>query len=67
MRIRYIKPDGDGRVVDLPDASARRLIASGAAEEVSADEPITQAEFDEPTGEEQTATRRTAAKKSRGR
>lgn len=42
MRIRYIKEDGKGRVDDLPDATARRLIDSGAAEEVGEDEPVTE-------------------------
>lgn len=41
MKIRYIKEDGGGRVDELPDESARRLIESGAAEEVGDDEPVT--------------------------
>jgi hypothetical protein len=58
MRIRYIKNDGSGRVDDLPDEAARRLIDSGAAEEVDADEPVT-------TDEPRPATpRKSAAKKT---
>lgn len=39
MRIRYIKPGGDGVEADLPDGAARRLIASGAAEAVVGEGP----------------------------
>lgn len=59
MRIRYTKPGG--REVDMADAAARRLIASGQAEEAG------QAD----AGQEEAAprpkpARKAAAKKSRG-
>jgi hypothetical protein len=44
MRIQYVKEDDSGVVVDLPEATAKRLIASGAAVEVSEDEPVTERE-----------------------
>lgn len=61
MRIRYIKDDGSGRVEDMNDAVARRLIASGAVEEVDAEEPLTETE--QPAQEAQPAPRKTRRSK----
>jgi hypothetical protein len=58
MRIRYIKPEGDGVEADLPDASARRLIDSGAAEAVDPEQASTEDSAD------QAAEARPAAKKA---
>lgn len=56
MRIRYVKEGGVE--VDLPDASARRLIASGQAEAVDPDEAT------EPDPTSERPPRKTAAKKT---
>lgn len=61
MKIRYIKDDGSGRVDELPDETARRLIASGAAEQVDDDEPVT---TDEPDEARPATPRKTAGKKT---
>lgn len=63
MRIRYTKPGG--KEVDLPDGAARRLIASGQAEAVTADEPQPEA-ADEPSAPRRaSAGHKAAAKKTR--
>lgn len=58
MRIRYIKEDGSGRVEDVDDAVGRRLIASGAAEEVDADEPPSEPVQQPADADQQPATPR---------
>lgn len=65
MRIRYTKPGG--REVDMDDGPARRLIASGQAEAVEAEDQSaddTGEAIEEPSG---TSTSRRAAAKTTSR
>lgn len=67
MRIQYVKQGGDGRVVDMEQGAAKRLIAAGQAVEVAKDQKAAATGTRRAAGAKapRTAKKKTAAKKTK--